>query len=90
MPASTSPAQTSWQATFRPIAFSPCVVLSSRKQADLDAEAERIYALLADGGEVYMPIQETFFASRFAQLRDRFGTSWMIIHEKPMGPPQGS
>ncbi len=56
---------------------------------DTDADAERIYALLADGGQIYMPIQETFFATRFAQLRDRFGTSWMIIHEKPMGPPQG-
>lgn len=56
---------------------------------DSDAEAERIYALLSKGGEVFMPIQETFFATRFAQLRDRFGTSWMIIHEKPMGPPQG-
>lgn len=56
---------------------------------DSDAEAERIYALLSEGGQVFMPIQETFFASRFAQLRDRFGTSWMIIHEKPMGPPQG-
>ena len=54
-----------------------------------DAEAERIYALLSEGGQVFMPIQETFFATRFAQLRDRFGTSWMIIHEKPMGPPQG-
>lgn len=56
---------------------------------DSDADAERVYALLSQGGEVYMPIQETFFATRFAQLRDRFGTSWMIIHEKPMGPPQG-
>jgi len=54
---------------------------------DSDAEAERIYALLSNGGEVFMPIQETFFATLFAQLRDRFGTSWMIIHEKPMGPP---
>ena len=50
-----------------------------------DADAERIFALLADGGDVFMPIQETFFATRFAQLRDRFGTSWMIIHERPMG-----
>jgi len=50
-----------------------------------DADAERLFALLADGGEVFMPMQETFFASRFAQLRDRFGTSWMLIHEKPMG-----
>jgi PhnB protein len=50
-----------------------------------DADAERLFALLAEGGEVFMPLQETFFASRFAQLRDRFGTSWMLIHEKPMG-----
>ena len=50
-----------------------------------DAEAERIFKLLADGGEIYMPMQETFFASRYAILRDRFGTSWMIMHERPMG-----
>lgn len=30
-----------------------------------------------------MPMQETFFAIRFAMLRDKFGTSWMIIHERP-------
>jgi PhnB protein len=29
-------------------------------------------------------MQETFFASRFGQFRDRFGTSWMVIHERPM------
>ena len=46
-------------------------------------EAERIYAALADGGEIFMPMAETFFAFRFAQLRDRFGTSWMILHERP-------
>jgi len=56
---------------------------------DSDGDAERIFALLADGGEVFMPVQETFFASRFAQLRDKFGTLWMIIHEKPMHAPQG-
>ncbi len=49
-----------------------------------DAEAERLYALLAEGGEVYMPVQETFFATRFGQLRDKFGVSWMVIHERPM------
>jgi len=49
-----------------------------------DAEAERIYKLLTDGGEVFMPMQETFFAARFGQFRDKFGTSWMVIHEKPM------
>ncbi len=47
-------------------------------------EAERIYALLKEGGEIFMPMEETFFAFRFAMLRDKFGTSWMIIHERPM------
>src|SRR5262249_505458 len=49
-----------------------------------DAEAERIFSALSEGGEVFMPIEETFFATRFAQLRDRFGINWMIIHERPM------
>ncbi len=51
---------------------------------DSDAEAERIHAALADGGQVLMAMQETFFASRFSQVRDRFGIAWMIIHQKPM------
>jgi PhnB protein len=51
---------------------------------DSDAEAERIHAALADGGTVFMRMQETFFASRFAQLRDRFGINWVIIHRRPM------
>ncbi|MFI5311151.1 MAG: VOC family protein [Gemmatimonadales bacterium] len=46
-------------------------------------EAERVYAALSEGGEIFMPMQETFFAFRFAQLRDRFGASWMILHERP-------
>ena len=44
-------------------------------------EAERIYALLADGGQVFMKMEKSFFANRFAMLRDRFGTSWMLLHE---------
>ena len=47
-------------------------------------EAERVYAALSDGGQVFMKMEETFFASRFAMLRDRFGTSWMLLHERPM------
>jgi PhnB protein len=43
------------------------------------AEAERVHMLLAEGGEVFMPLEETFFAERFSMLRDRFGTSWMIL-----------
>jgi PhnB protein len=45
-------------------------------------EAERIYQALMDGGEASIPLSETFFAPRFAQLRDRFGTLWTIIHER--------
>ncbi|MGD0939208.1 MAG: VOC family protein [Terracidiphilus sp.] len=51
---------------------------------DSTEEAERAYALLSNGGEIFMPMGETFFAFRFAQLRDRFGTLWMLIHERPM------
>jgi len=50
---------------------------------DTTAEAERVYSLLAEGGQIFMPMEETFFAFRFAMLRDRFGTSWMILHERP-------
>jgi PhnB protein len=46
-------------------------------------EAERLYALLSDGGQIFMPMEETFFAVRFAMLRDRFGTSWMLLHPRP-------
>jgi PhnB protein len=49
-----------------------------------DQEAERVYALLSDDGQIFMPMEETFFASRFAMLRDKFGTSWMLLHPKPM------
>ena len=44
-------------------------------------EAERLYALLSTGGQVFMKMEKTFFASRFAMLRDKFGTSWMILCE---------
>lgn len=47
------------------------------------AEAERLYAVLGDGGQIFMKMQETFFAKRFAMFRDRFGTSWMLL-----GDPQ--
>lgn len=42
------------------------------------AEAERIFAGLADGGTVTMPMGETFFARRFGAAVDRFGTHWMV------------
>ena len=44
-----------------------------------DAEAERLFASLAEGGQVQMPLTKTFFSSRFGMVADRFGMSWMII-----------
>ena len=49
---------------------------------DSSEEAESIYALLSNGGQVFMKMEKTFFASRFAMLRDRFGTNWMLMHER--------
>jgi len=43
-----------------------------------DAEAERVFAALSDGGQVQMPMGPTFFASRFGMVADRFGVSWMV------------
>jgi PhnB protein len=48
---------------------------------DDETEAERVYALLAEGGEIYMKMERTPFANRFAMLRDRFGTSWLLLHQ---------
>ena len=44
-----------------------------------DEEAERLFAALADGGQVQMPIGKTFFSSRFGMVADRFGVGWMVI-----------
>jgi PhnB protein len=43
-----------------------------------DAEAERLFGAMADGGQIQMPLTTTFFASRFGMVADRFGVSWMI------------
>jgi PhnB protein len=45
---------------------------------DVPAEAERVFAALADGGQVRMELQETYWAGRFGLLVDRFGVPWMI------------
>jgi PhnB protein len=43
-----------------------------------EAEADRLFAALANGGQVRTPLTKTFFSSRFGMLADRFGVSWMI------------
>ncbi len=48
---------------------------------DREEDAERVYALLADDGQIFMKMEQTPFANRFAMLRDKFGTSWMLLHQ---------
>jgi PhnB protein len=48
---------------------------------DREGDAERVYALLTEGGTIFMKMEKTSFANRFAMLRDKFGTSWMLLHE---------
>jgi PhnB protein len=47
------------------------------------AEAERVFAELADGGEVQQPLMQTFFSPGFGMCIDRFGTPWMVVTNDP-------
>jgi len=44
-----------------------------------EAEADKIFAALSEGGKVQMPLAKTFFSPRFGMVADRFGLSWMIL-----------
>jgi PhnB protein len=44
-----------------------------------DAEAERLFAALGDGGNVRQPLIKTFFSARFGMVADRFGVQWMVL-----------
>ena len=50
------------------------------------AEAQRVFEALADGGEVTMPVAETFWSPLFGMCVDRFGTPWMVNAEAPAEP----
>lgn len=47
------------------------------------AKADQLFAALGDGGQVQMPMTQTFFSPRFGVLADRFGMSWMILVAQP-------
>ena len=49
-----------------------------------ETEAERIFAALAEGGLVTMPLEKTFWAPKFGMLQDRFGVGWMVsvVHKQ--------
>ncbi len=46
-----------------------------------ETAADQVFAALADGGEVRMPLGKTFFAPRFGMVTDRFGVTWMVMVE---------
>lgn len=48
---------------------------------DTAEEAEQIYKLFSREGEVFMKMEKTPFANRFAMIRDKFGTSWMLLNQ---------
>ena len=47
-----------------------------------EAEADRLFAALGEGGQIQMPIGKTFFSPRFGMVADRFGVSWMVLVAK--------
>ena len=61
----------------RPTGFTLCL------SADDEAEAERFFAELAEGGTVQMALQPTFFATRYGEVVDQFGIPWEIRCRKP-------
>lgn len=44
-----------------------------------EAEADKRFNALAEGGQVRMPLAKTFFSPRFGMLQDKFGVGWMVI-----------
>jgi PhnB protein len=48
-----------------------------------EAEADRLFAALADGGQVQLPLAKTFFSPQFGMVADRFGVPWMVIMIPP-------
>jgi PhnB protein len=49
-----------------------------------EAEAERLFTALSDGGQVHQPLIRTFFSPKFGVVADRFGVSWMVLVDQPM------
>jgi PhnB protein len=50
--------------------------------ASSTGEAEKLFAALGKGGQVSMPMAETFFATRFGMVDDKFGVHWMVLNPK--------
>jgi len=65
-----------------PEPFQPPKGFSVALGVDSVAEAERVFKALSEGGQVQMPLGETFFAAAFGMLVDKFGVSWMVNCDK--------
>jgi PhnB protein len=52
-----------------------CLSLS----APTEAEAEKLFAALGEGGKVEMPLMKTFFSPKFGMVQDKFGMGWMVL-----------
>ena len=58
-------------------------------QVDTEAQASKAFNALADGGQVTMPLANTFFAKSFGMVDDRFGVHWMVIVPAEQGAQAG-
>jgi PhnB protein len=75
--------QTLGAADAPPASYKPPQGFSLMLHLDGAADADRIFAMLAENGVVQMPLQQTFWAARFGVLTDQFGTPWIIQCDKP-------
>ncbi len=57
--------------------------ISASLHFDTIEEAESVYFILSEGADISMPMEETFWALRFAALTDKYGTPWLLNVEKP-------
>ena len=65
-------------ADFQPDHYQKPTGFSIGIQINDTAEAERIFNALSESGKVTMPLQQTFWATRFGMVVDRFGIAWMV------------
>jgi len=73
-------ASDSWPGEFGPVQY----MYVNFSVGDVD-EAKRVFEALADGGEIEMPLDATFWSPAFGVCKDRFGTPWMVNAEPAEG-----
>ena len=67
----------------------PGVSVNSGEQVSLSLnftsldDIEKTFAAMAEGGNITMPIQDTFWGARFAMTKDKFGVHWMFNYDYP-------